>query len=571
MTGPVADQDLALADLHLLLDLGMERAARLCTRRERSILAAMASIHGPPGRLLARLSCRARDAFVVDELVVPGVPDAHLACDVLVKRGLLTEGAPWSARLAAARRSTLSAYCKARGLPRSGRREALIERLLNAEPLAPPARMVGWPHRRLLDRIERFATLRKRPDRGLLVAERLGYLAWPSYPPTQGAVFFEDREALLAWESLWEALCQGEVGPEGALVALREGRGEAPGGLSLRRRLCRVVQEHAEAAAKRGDYQEADGWLDRLQRCAALSPDALAVQRARYMERSGRPEEALAHLSACREEARPDRRLAIARAGRRIARSIRRSWAPEHPLREPKVRRLDLMQTARGGSRPRWRVEGRERLVEGAVAAYLLAHGRRALRCEGGLVRTLFALLFAEAMFAPIPGALPVPRLSGPLDLGGPRFSCRRPRWIFEVLDEIAAGRAPCRLAEACERYAGVRLAGVSMALEPADSLVEVAQALGPEGLRALLLPLLREGLRAAAGLPDLLVLPGPRARLEGAFPSTLRPELCLVEVKGPGDSLRDAQRIWIDRLLRAGLSVEVWRVRPSGPAPSTS
>ena len=52
-------------------------------------------------------------------------------------------------------------------------------------------------------------------------------------------------------------------------------------------------------------------------------------------------------------------------------------------------------------------------------------------------------------------------------------------------------------------------------------------------------------------GAPDLLLLsPGPPARAR------------FVEVKGPGDSLRDAQLAWIDVLVRAGAEVEVAHVR---------
>ncbi|MBW1877749.1 MAG: VRR-NUC domain-containing protein [Deltaproteobacteria bacterium] len=79
---------------------------------------------------------------------------------------------------------------------------------------------------------------------------------------------------------------------------------------------------------------------------------------------------------------------------------------------------------------------------------------------------------------------------------------------------------------------------------------------------------LLREGWRAARGLPDLVVLPGPRIRLPGAMPSRLGEGLVLAEVKGPTDSVRDEQAAWFDRLLGAGAKVELWQVSAGRGSP---
>jgi hypothetical protein len=37
-----------------------------------------------------------------------------------------------------------------------------------------------------------------------------------------------------------------------------------------------------------------------------------------------------------------------------------------------------------------------------------------------------------------------------------------------------------------------------------------------------------------------------------------------LVEVKGPGDELQDAQRAWHHKLIESKICVETWRVRPT-------
>ena len=53
---------------------------------------------------------------------------------------------------------------------------------------------------------------------------------------------------------------------------------------------------------------------------------------------------------------------------------------------------------------------------------------------------------------------------------------------------------------------------------------------------------------RHSNGLPDLIVFEGEA--------------LTLIEVKGPGDSLRLAQRLWHDHLLRAGVSIKIAKVQ---------
>ena len=58
------------------------------------------------------------------------------------------------------------------------------------------------------------------------------------------------------------------------------------------------------------------------------------------------------------------------------------------------------------------------------------------------------------------------------------------------------------------------------------------------------------EPLRARSGFPDLIVANGT----PGCF--------AFLEVKGPGDALRDAQRRWLEDLRALGASAEVLEVR---------
>jgi hypothetical protein len=199
--------------------------------------------------------------------------------------------------------------------------------------------------------------------------------------------------------------------------------------------------------------------------------------------------------------------------------------------------------------------------VEEAVALWLAVHGRTALYTEGALLSTICALLLSDLFFLPVPGALPVRMLSAPLDLGTPAFRpARRTAWDALVA-ALRAGEAASRVAAADERWRGVRLAGARWDAADRDSLSCATAALSPAALMLLLEHFADEGPRAMAGLPDLVVLPGPPVKLPGAFPSRLPAGLVLAEVKGPGDTIRDAQAVWLDRLAGAGVTVEVWRV----------
>jgi Fanconi-associated nuclease 1 len=196
------------------------------------------------------------------------------------------------------------------------------------------------------------------------------------------------------------------------------------------------------------------------------------------------------------------------------------------------------------------------------VITELAGLGRRALHGEGAVWTTLFALLLADVYFLPVPGALPSRFLSGPLDLGTPAFPARRREAIAEVLAAVRAGEGPDRVRGMHARRCGEALAGAAWDVADADTLAAVADGVGGGGLAAIVERLLVEGFRAAAGLPDLVVLPGDAVEVAGAFPARLPASLVLAEVKGPGDTVRDEQAVWMDRLVSAAVPVELWRVR---------
>ncbi|MBM4369494.1 MAG: VRR-NUC domain-containing protein [Deltaproteobacteria bacterium] len=187
------------------------------------------------------------------------------------------------------------------------------------------------------------------------------------------------------------------------------------------------------------------------------------------------------------------------------------------------------------------------------MVALVEAAGRRCVHAENWFWTSCFALVFRELYWLPVPGRLPTPRRSGPLDLGTAAFYGARQDAADRALGRLRAeGIAPF-----AKSYGGEILAGL---VRP-DLALELALELPGDLLASVLSELLRRGFDAARGLPDLLVLGGNSTSVPGALPSTLPETAFLAEVKGPGDTLRDGQRVWIDRLVNDGIRVELWTV----------
>ncbi|MCO4743830.1 MAG: VRR-NUC domain-containing protein [Proteobacteria bacterium] len=547
------DWDLPVHDFFEILDLGLARGANLLTAGELSVVRRMRALVDEQARVFARLSGRKRKVFAVDRLEFAGVADCGVAVDALVDAGLLTRFVPWPGRLEVLTVDELKAACRREKLRVGGRRDALVERVEGLR-VGREREVVSLCHVGLIRRLERFALGRIYADRSQWVVERLGMVRWAEYKRTLGVALFPTRRDLLRWEAVLAA----EHPVEDALALLEDPtRVWPPGRLDPRRRLRRSIFEAIRTIEREGAFGRAEALYKRL--ALWLPAGSAAVRLSRVIEHQGRGTEALWVLQEARSEARLGDRIASERAGRRVAKSLGLAWAPSRPLLVPKERRLRLSPAPAEGGRPRW--EG-GLAVEEAVASRLIASGRRVLTAEGPLWRTLFALLFAETYFLPVPGQLPVPFLSGPLDLATPQFRERRADAVATVLAGVRAGEAGDRLGVAVQHWWGVRLSGARWDLATPEELIALGSGFKPAALAALLEHLLDEGLRAAAGLPDLVVLAGDAVRLGDAHPSRVGQGVLLVEVKGPSDSLRDEQRAWNHRLLSAGATVEVWNVR---------
>ena len=222
---------------------------------------------------------------------------------------------------------------------------------------------------------------------------------------------------------------------------------------------------------------------------------------------------------------------------------------------------------------------------ECSVEAMCLSHYRSSVggnwkgyHTEGGLLHTLFALLFHDVLFAYIPNVFQTPFQTCPLDLHTDAFYPARVSEINARLAEIANGAAERIVREVWERETAKKtcIVGLDWGFELED-LREIVRCMGGEGLNVVCRVFCEEYGERGGGLPDLFLWRfdgGDEAPLDGeagaekdgtelkrnGVKHSSRPggECKFVEVKSENDRLSDTQRLWIHVLTGAGFTVEL-------------
>lgn len=230
----------------------------------------------------------------------------------------------------------------------------------------------------------------------------------------------------------------------------------------------------------------------------------------------------------------------------------------------------------------RAQVDGTGSVEQVALWHYMQRGWRVGLHLENSLPLTIFALILWDALFEALPGVMDSAAQDAPADLWDSRFFYRRRRSkIDESLRRVRAGEARQMLIASHAAHYGTPAVGVTWGRFDLRMLSDVAEALGGNAVAALCAALASDYASWSHGFPDLLVF-NPAARdseeldnpttIEGTHPALPSVDLTteevtesgvkLIEVKGPGDRLSDAQIAWIGLLLREGVSVEVCRVK---------
>jgi len=190
--------------------------------------------------------------------------------------------------------------------------------------------------------------------------------------------------------------------------------------------------------------------------------------------------------------------------------------------------------------------------VEEFALEHYATQGYKGFHCEGRILLHLYTLLMWPILFeTSVPGAFETPFQTCPLDLVHDSFFPTRQQVIIKRISLIEDGFGLDFIREADERErpkktwaVGVRWNDFSL-----QDALEIAEGLGGPGLGKICLLLSEEYGCRASGVPDLIIWKADEKKA------------MFVEVKGPGDQLRENQRVWIDVMIRHNIAVEVCRV----------
>ncbi|KAJ9647700.1 hypothetical protein H2204_000330 [Knufia peltigerae] len=203
-----------------------------------------------------------------------------------------------------------------------------------------------------------------------------------------------------------------------------------------------------------------------------------------------------------------------------------------------------------------------------SVEAMCLSHYRRVLgykgyHSEGGILRTIFGLLFYDILFFDpyIPNVFQTAYQTCPLDLHTDSFFSSRVPEILARANRISNGEAAEIVGRVWDEnherrtcVVGVRWDGFER-----EDLLECVACWDGQALATVMLVMAQEYQSRGGGVPDLVLWrvrgPGNAGDAGGGGGGG---EVVFVEVKSANDRLSDTQRLWISVLLGAGVKVEL-------------
>jgi len=200
-----------------------------------------------------------------------------------------------------------------------------------------------------------------------------------------------------------------------------------------------------------------------------------------------------------------------------------------------------------------WRgLDGAPCRVETYCLQYFAKEGFEGVHDEGGVLTMLFVLAMWDVIFMPIEGAFETKYQREPLDMRSDAFAIVRRAEVNARLTQISNGDAVAliRATDERERPRKTYAAGCRWDDYSREQLLQIAECLGGGPFSTVCKMFCEEWEHCQSGMPDLCMW-----RYETK-------EVRFVEVKGPGDQLRQKQLVWIDELVRAGARVQVAKVK---------
>ncbi|MBY6188165.1 VRR-NUC domain-containing protein [Marinobacter hydrocarbonoclasticus] len=516
-----------------LIDFVRRHRGHLIDAELADFLARFEGLPHPAQALYVRMLTRKGSLFRSDKLIYDEIGEPTPALSALTEAALVQRDPPLGIATLGAllRQSELNTLPVAqphrRDRPNKGTLlNRLAEQTLPDQPLSlwwpeAPFTLIGQADEEPVERLQLLFFGNLHQSLSEFVVASLAHIRYPDVPLTPEAFPFQSAESVRRYQrreqraQAWE---QGELASAEWADSLGQPDAEA--------KLERQRQRHAFTLARQYEREGEESRALSLYQGCYFGEARERRLRLLYARQAYR--EALAVALSMR--AQPDSEQERVVAERFLSRLSRHLWTgkPAEMAAPPQRREMSLS----------WEGD-----VESAVAEAFRASGGRAWHTENALINGVAGLLLWPVIHAPVSGAFVQPFQHRPLDLYHPDFLPRRRNRLEQELVRWRALSRPAFVRELVARYRqyqGTRCALVNWKQLPEEAFVEAVSALTPGQWLGLTRYLMADLRTRRSGQPDLLVVTSAG--------------ISLVEVKGPGDSLRDHQRRWLAELSRLSI-----------------
>ncbi len=288
-------------------------------------------------------------------------------------------------------------------------------------------------------------------------------------------------------------------------------------------------------------------WSEPDTRAEQRERNGILLRLARWHERRGEFDEAMACYARATAHPARERRVRILKrlgdgcgAEMLINQIAAQPWGAEE---EDFARRHDQLPRRSGARWTLCQLAGRVPAgIEGHALRLLAANVGAGWHLENRFSLGLAGLLYWDEIYAPVKGAFTHRFQLGPRDLFWPDFApARQP--LLQARTEMLSGPGAVaqRMRQVWAAKAGTANRLVSWQAFSPHLVAALERQVPAEALLRLAERVITNLYRLRTGFPDLLMIYG-----SGAYE--------FVEVKGPGDQLQPAQRVWLRELDELGL-----------------
>ncbi|MBM6551748.1 VRR-NUC domain-containing protein [Marinomonas ostreistagni] len=362
------------------------------------------------------------------------------------------------------------------------------------------------------------------------IVTELGHIQYETVELTPQSRAFQSRQEIdtyLQLEVLRQALDNGAYTDKQHTILLHTPF-ENPWLEKRRQRLCFLWAQQLE---KQGEPDSA------MQYYRCTLGNHANVRYLRLLERSATPQDVVAQAHQLLEKTSHQETYTLLqrvlhRAQKKLGQSIAKTTAFI-----PKVRQLTLVKDTQS--------------VERAVADYLQQQSPRApvYYVENLLLPALWALLYWEVIYAPVPGAFFHPFQSSPKDLYSDQFFSRRQAPLMQVQQALEDGTYRDLIQQRFAEKYGISCRFIYWPALTQELLGQALTCISVDALSAIFDYLMQDLKHHKKGLPDLIRFDPSAQNFE------------LIEVKAPNDRLQEQQTLWLQHFAQHDIDAWVAKV----------